>query len=584
MLIDSSYSLVTLILGLILKSFVFAAAVLTITWTMRRSSAAERHLYLSAAVVVLLLLPLAALITPSWNVGFLPDPFPEAAEVTRLSSGSTDTQVPSMDIVNGPTSSGQRGTGVSESVRIGSGLDMSAFKWILLIWTVGAGMLLIRLVGGKLYGYWITSQAPTGENEQILDAVKRVTERLGIVRRIPILRSDHLKVPFVAGLFRPKLVLPTEVENWSGERIEAILYHEFAHIKRKDILIQFLAQLACCLYWPNPLMWLMERKIFIERERACDDTALIRGVKASVYAEHLMDALEDLGQKKAYVWVMSSMAEGTDFKDRIISVLDPVAKRTTPKLGQLVATFVFSIILLLPLASLYPWSNTESIPAVVTTGAAPAGEAAHERGKQSDKKTLSGEEGVGRQTNALITLLESPDPKVREHAATALGKSGDPQAVPALVAQLSDENASVREHVAAALGVAGDKRAIPALTKIITSDSNPRVRAHAASAVGHIGGNDAYDVLVNAYNDDDDIGVRAHAAHGLGLSKDRRAFDLLTEGLNSKHSEIRSHCAEALGLLGDRRAEQEIRKLLRDPSPQVREAAARALKMLEGKR
>jgi beta-lactamase regulating signal transducer with metallopeptidase domain len=585
MILDGSSGLLTLVLEFTLKSFFLVAVILAITWTMRRSSAAERHLYLSIAVIVLLLLPLTALIIPSWNVGFLTNPFPETNKVTHFSTGSARTEVPPSDIAGDPASKGQPGTGLSESSRLGSGPGSRSFRWMLLIWGAGAGILLIRLLGGKMYGSWIAWQAPAGEDERIRDAVERVTGRLEIDGNIPILRSDHLQVPFVAGLFRPKLILPSQVENWSGERIEAILYHEFAHIKRKDILIQFLAQLTCCLYWLNPLIWIMERKIFIERERACDDIALIRGVKASEYAEHLMDAMEDLGERKAYVWVMSAMAEGTDFKDRIISVLDPIAKRTTPRLSHLAAAIVLSIILLLPLASLYPWSNGNSVAAFEAAGVAPSEKALPERGKQSDEKTLSEGESPDGQTSALVTLLESPDPKVREHAATALGKSRDPRAVPALVNRLNDTDAKVREHVAAALGNIGDERAISALAKIIATDSSSRVREHAASAIGHIGGNDAYDALVNVYNSDDEVGVRAHAAYGLGLSKDRRAFDLLLDGLNSRHAEIRSHCAEALGLLGDRRAEQEIRKLLRDdPSPKVWEAANRALKMLEGKR
>jgi beta-lactamase regulating signal transducer with metallopeptidase domain len=584
MTLDGSPGLLTLVLEFTLKSFLLAAVVLGITWTMRRSSAAERHLCLSIAVIVLLLLPVTALIVPSWSVGFLPNPFSESTQTARFSARSADTEIPLSDVTGDPVAQGQPGTGLSESSWISAGPGTDSFRWMLLVWVAGAGILLIRLLGGKMYGSWIARQAPVGEVERIRAGVRRVSEKLGIVRNIPILRSDHLKVPFVAGLFRPKLILPSQVENWSDERIEAILYHEFAHIKRKDILVQFLAQLSCCLYWVNPMMWIMERKIFIERERACDDIALNRGVKASDYAEHLMDAMEDLGERKAYVWVLSAMAEGTDFKDRIISVLDPIAKRTTPRRGHLVAATVLSISLLLPLASLYPWSSAKSVPALDVIEATSAEEASHARGKQSDQTTSSEEESAARHMSALITLLESLDPKVREHAATALGKSGDPKAVPALIERLNDEDASVREHVTTALGDIGDKRAIPALTKIITSDANSRVREHAASAIGSIGGNDAYDVLVNVYNSDDVIGVRAHAAYGLGLSKDRRAFVLLMEGLNSKYSEIRFNCVEALGLLGDRRAEQEIRKLLRDPSPQVREGAARALKMLDGKR
>ena len=85
-----------------------------------------------------------------------------------------------------------------------------------------------------------------------------------------MVESDHLKVPFVWGLLRPRLILPPWARQWPSERIEAVLHHELAHIKRRDLLSQFMAQVACCMYWVNPLSWLTERRLFIERERACE--------------------------------------------------------------------------------------------------------------------------------------------------------------------------------------------------------------------------------------------------------------------------------------------------------------------------
>jgi uncharacterized protein (DUF2336 family) len=82
-----------------------------------------------------------------------------------------------------------------------------------------------------------------------------------------------------------------------------------------------------------------------------------------------------------------------------------------------------------------------------------------------------------------------PDPKVREHAAEALGQMGDLTAVGPLIAvALEDGNARVREHAAEALGSLGDERARLALAALVLSDPSPRVRHHAAEALGQIGG------------------------------------------------------------------------------------------------
>lgn len=618
MLFHESTSLLTLILELTLKSFIVAVVVLSVIWAKRRASAAERHLYLSIAVVTLLLLPPISTILPSWHGGFLPDPFSASKEISRFETEMAETDGPRPVLGSRHTASGQSGVDRLEYSADDYASGMNFYQWMLLIWGIGGGILLIRLLGGKLYGYWIAYRAPTVEHQQVLSSVTRVSEQLGITKRIPVVQSDYLKVPFVTGLFRPKLILPSQVEGWPPKRIEAILHHEFAHIKRGDVLIQFFAQLACCMYWLNPLAWVIERKLFIERERACDDIAINQGMKASEYAEHLMDVMEDLGNRKAYVWVMSAMAEGTDFKDRIISILDPVVKRSTPRFGHSTAVVVFSVLLLLPLASLYPWANADSTAGINMDGGAAIEDVSNDLGEHSARSNRSAFEktAIGKQTSALITLLESPDAKMREHAATALGDAGDSDAIPALIERLEDKNASVREHVATALGLIADGRAVTALAKVISTDASSRVREHAAialemignpkalpalikavqndpeaqvrknaaSAIGKVGGEESYDVLLDVYENDENIGVRSHAAYGLGLLKDSRAFDLLVDGLISPDPAIRSHCAEALGFLGDERAYEHLKMLLRDNSRQVREGASRALKILNSNR
>lgn len=614
------------VLEITLKSLLIAAAALLMTWFMRRSSAAHRHLYLAAAVVALLLLPLASIVLPSWNVELLPDPFVSSGDAFLSAAKPLETADPTSAPDQMLLARGDTGDDRMEYSGGRTGVVGALYPWLFLVWILGAGILLGRLLVGKLYGHLIASRAPAVEDDRVLNAVKRVSERAGCAREIRVVESDRLNVPFVCGLLRPGLILPSQVKHWPLEQIEAILHHEFAHIKRKDILLQFLAQMACCLYWINPLAWVMERNLFIERERACDDIAINRDIKASEYAGYLMEVLEELGDRRTHVWVMSAMAEGTDFKDRIISVLDPIAKRTTPQIAYRAAVVLSSVLLLLPFSSLHPWevvepaaggSKGQVVESEIDGGIDVAGTSdrvsRREGGRGAAKADAGrGESGGGGQANALITLLDSPNADMRLHAATALSEAGNRRAVPALIEALKDEDASVREHVATALGkigdsravlplaetvaidadprvrehsatalgLIGDTRALPYLIEVVREDIETRVREHAAVAIGMVGGEGALEVLVQVYRDDRDVNVRAHGAYGLGLLKDYRAFDLLIEGLDSRHAEIRGHCAEALGLLGNGRAVAHLRGLLRDSSPHVREQTRRALEML----
>ncbi|UCF04952.1 MAG: HEAT repeat domain-containing protein [bacterium] len=581
------------VLVITLKSLLLAGAVLLITWFMRRSSAAQRHLYLSVAVFALLLLPMASVVLPSWNVDLLPHSFGPSGEAFISAAGPVGTPDPISAADREPSARLDAGDNSANYSGGETGGAWRIYPWLLLVWIAGACVLLGRLLGGKLYGHWIAKRASEMEDDRVLDAVKRVSQKLGYVREIRVAESDRLNVPFVCGLIRPGLVIPSQVKRWPVERIEVILHHEFAHIKRKDILLQFFAQMACCLYWLNPLAWVLERKLFIERERACDDIAITRDIKASDYAGYLMEAMEELGDRRNPVWVMSAMAEGTDFKDRIISVLDPVAKRTAPRIGHRSGVAVLSMLLLLPFSSLHPWAVGQpavggDVAAVVEskTGAGTQTSSSREAVPRDDGELAAAEArggitegGRDQQADALIALLDSPIANMRKHAATALGEAGKREAVSALIEALNDEDSSVREHVATALGNIGDRRAALPLAGTVTDDPRARVREHAAIALGMIGDEKALSGLIEAVRADPEARVREHAATALGMIGDERALSGLIEAVRADpEARVREHAATAIGMVGGEGAfEVLVRSYKNDRDARVRAHAAYGL-------
>lgn len=63
--------------------------------------------------------------------------------------------------------------------------------------------------------------------------------------------ADHIKSPFVMGLFRSKIYLPSSLAE--GEQ-EYIILHEKHHIRRLDHIVKVLAFIALCVHWFNPLV------------------------------------------------------------------------------------------------------------------------------------------------------------------------------------------------------------------------------------------------------------------------------------------------------------------------------------------
>lgn len=88
---------------------------------------------------------------------------------------------------------------------------------------------------------------------------------------------------------------------------------------------------------------------------------------------------------------------------------------------------------------------------------------------------------------ALIEVMEGPDPALSVIAAWALGRMGNPKAIPALqTAFHHSKYRSVRAHAARALGTLGDTESIPSLMKEARSNPDLGLQAACASSLGKL--------------------------------------------------------------------------------------------------
>lgn len=508
-----------LVLELLVKSLLLLAVVLSLTWFMRRSSAAVRHLYFTIAALAVIALPLVGVLLPSWHPGVVPERFGFLFAPPPLYSPVQG----SSDVVSGSTQGGLESppnnrTGGAPTAE--GRTPHSWHYWFFVVWLSGFAILLAGLAGGKVYGFLTAQRASPVADEDFVRALDDAARRLGLDRDIVVLESDRVKVPCVTGILRPKLLVPPQAVFWPHDRLTAVLRHELSHIRRNDITIQFFAQVACCFYWPNPLVWITERMLFIERERACDDIALGQDLKASDYAGHLMEVLEEMGNSRNTLWVTAAMAEGTDFKDRILSVLNPAAKRTSPRKAHVLAAAAVALLAVLPLSTLRPWA-AEATARGYERAAADAAESDADRDSRRSQTTTRREGTRAREDGTEIPLsvwleqLSSRSAELRERAAVALGESRDRRAVHPLIEALGDKNAGVREHAATALGKLRDNRAVPSLCDLLLNDPHSIVRQHAARSLGDIGDDRAYQPLLQAMQSDSNDVVREHAFSAL---------------------------------------------------------------------
>ena len=106
----------------------------------------------------------------------------------------------------------------------------------------------------------------------------------------PVIPGDV--TPFVCGVLRPAVVLPSELAHgMQQDELRAVLAHECAHVRRRDPLLGWLLALCQAGYWFHPGLHLARRRLMREREAACDDCVLALGqASQGLYANALIAA------------------------------------------------------------------------------------------------------------------------------------------------------------------------------------------------------------------------------------------------------------------------------------------------------
>ncbi len=127
---------------------------------------------------------------------------------------------------------------------------------------------------------------------------------------------DDIDTPFILGIFRPRIYLPSSMSEADAEYVIA---HEKAHLKRLDHLWKPLGFLILSVYWFNPVLWLGYFLLCRDIEFACDEK-VIRELGAEIKKPY-SDALINCSVPRKMLAACPLAFGETSVKSRIKSVL-----------------------------------------------------------------------------------------------------------------------------------------------------------------------------------------------------------------------------------------------------------------------
>ena len=162
----------------------------------------------------------------------------------------------------------------------------------LATWAAGLIFFLARMVHGWLAARRICRDATPLERDRFAGLIERVEQRFGLRRPLRIVVSDEIGTAAAVGGLHPQIILPANyVAQLSMEELEPVLIHETAHLVRQDDWIALLQRLAAAVYWPHPLVHLLNRRLARAREECCDNYVL-QQVEPRRYAQLLLRLAE----------------------------------------------------------------------------------------------------------------------------------------------------------------------------------------------------------------------------------------------------------------------------------------------------
>jgi len=321
--------MIEILISMGIKSVLFFGLIYLINLIFIKSPA-NRNFVFRLSFISLLILPLLSVCIPSF-------------QISQLNFLSTINDTINPILINPDIS-----TKIDNSMS-------SGFNWaqlLIFIWVSGFTLVILRSILGESISSHIKNRSSFIASGKISEIANLISKKMHLTRPYKIYYSEHITVPFVSGLKNYRIILPKKAVDWSDDKIEMVLTHEFAHIKRKDTFWIIVSSLVSALYWYNPLVWVCRKKMIIDAEIVCDNYVLHNGANAQSYAKYLLNIARNLKYNFLVSPVNVNMARKTQLEGRLMSILSKQNRILTVKNSVVKFSLIATFVLILPLSGI----------------------------------------------------------------------------------------------------------------------------------------------------------------------------------------------------------------------------------------
>ena len=162
-----------------------------------------------------------------------------------------------------------------------------------IIWLIGVFSFAIYFLFSRIF--FINNIIKNSKNDSdILNLKNECCIKLKIHKKISVFIQDIITTPAITGIIKPKIILPSYSKEIDKNQLKYIILHELGHYKRKDLWLNELLLILNCIYWFNPFIIFLFKKVRFDMEVLNDSYILekIGDAESKSYAKSLVTVLE----------------------------------------------------------------------------------------------------------------------------------------------------------------------------------------------------------------------------------------------------------------------------------------------------
>lgn len=224
------------------------------------------------------------------------------------------------------------------------GKNVSLFKVFLAIWAIGACVVLsafmITYIKKIRQSRRYSLEAPPNLRDILLSVQGEYPRKIPV----DVFICPGISTPMGIGIVSRRILLP--LKDFSEHQLYHMIKHEYTHFYNHDLQVKFLVMLVCCVFWWNPLVYVLRKDVSQMLEVKCDLT-VTEGYSKRKKKEYLSVIMHFLKEPKGGASEPYASAIGTAktlhdraLPERFNAVLYPEKKASKKAQVVMAALFV----------------------------------------------------------------------------------------------------------------------------------------------------------------------------------------------------------------------------------------------------